>query len=105
MAGYQASNGGSNDDENALHWCRFGDRRSCGGQRPFHAGIARELVLRDPGRDHHVAVGICGPDAIARDFPAVTLPAIIGTVLIFWAVAEGRAADGARAQIGRAVHR
>jgi hypothetical protein len=52
-----------------------------------------------------VAVGICGPDAIARDFPAVTLPAIIGTVLIFWAVAEGRAADGARAQIGRAVHR
>ena len=27
-----------------------------------------------------VAVGICGPSAIARDFPAVTLPAILGTI-------------------------
>ena len=26
-----------------------------------------------------VAVGICGPSVIARDFPAVTLPALIGT--------------------------
>lgn len=43
-----------------------------------------------------VAVGICGPSAIARDFPAVTLPALIGTVLTFWAIAEGRTAEGAR---------
>src|SRR5919106_414834 len=31
-----------------------------------------------------VAVGICGPSAILRDFPAVSLPAIIGTVLTLW---------------------
>lgn len=46
-----------------------------------------------------VAVGICGPSAIARDFPAVTLPALIGTVLVFWAIAEGRAAASTRAQL------
>ena len=44
-----------------------------------------------------VAVGICGPSAIARDFPAVTLPALIGTGLTFWAIVEGRAARGTRA--------
>jgi uncharacterized protein YjeT (DUF2065 family) len=44
-----------------------------------------------------VVVGICGPSALARDFSAVTLPALIGTVLTFWAVAEGRAVEGARA--------
>jgi len=32
-----------------------------------------------------VAVGICGPAAIARDFPAVSLPALIGIVLTVWA--------------------
>jgi len=32
-----------------------------------------------------VAVGICGPSAIARDFPAVTLPALLTTVLTLWA--------------------
>lgn len=42
-----------------------------------------------------VAVGICGPSVLVRDFPAVTLPAIIGAALTFWAIAEGRAA-GAR---------
>jgi hypothetical protein len=44
-----------------------------------------------------VAVGICGPSALARDFPAVTLPAIIGTFLTLWAAQGGqtsRAADG-----------
>lgn len=35
-----------------------------------------------------VAVGICGPSAIVRDFPAVTLPAIIGTVLTSWAASK-----------------
>jgi hypothetical protein len=38
-----------------------------------------------------VAVGICGPSAIARDFPAVTLPALLGTILTLWAVANARA--------------
>jgi hypothetical protein len=49
-----------------------------------------------------VAVGICAPSAIAQDFPAVTLPALIGTVLTFWAIAEGRTAEGVRAP--RALH-
>lgn len=31
-----------------------------------------------------VAVGICGPSAIVRDFPAVTLPALLGTILTIW---------------------
>jgi hypothetical protein len=44
-----------------------------------------------------VAVGICGPSVIARDFPAVTLPALIGTALTLWAIAQGRAAERARA--------
>lgn len=43
-----------------------------------------------------VAVGICEPSAIARDFPAVTLPVIIGALLILWAVRDQRtsASDG-----------
>jgi hypothetical protein len=32
-----------------------------------------------------VAVGICAPSALARDFPAVTMPAIFGIVAIAWA--------------------
>lgn len=32
-----------------------------------------------------VAVGICGPDAIVRDLPAVTLPALITLTLAVWA--------------------
>jgi hypothetical protein len=42
-----------------------------------------------------VAVGICSPSVIPRDFPAVTLPAIIGAVLTYWAIRHahvGRAA-------------
>lgn len=37
-----------------------------------------------------VAVGICSPSVIPRDFPAVTLPAIIGIVLTFWAIKHSR---------------
>jgi hypothetical protein len=51
-----------------------------------------------------VAVGICGPAVLVRDFPAVTLPAIIGTVLTLWAAFEGRAAESARSPIWRALH-
>jgi hypothetical protein len=43
-----------------------------------------------------VAVGICAPSALARDFSAVTLPAIIGALLTFWAVHN--------TQASRAVH-
>jgi hypothetical protein len=32
-----------------------------------------------------VAVGICGPDALARDFLDVSLPAIIAASLAVWA--------------------
>lgn len=32
-----------------------------------------------------VAVGICAPSALARDFPAVTLPALLGIVATTWA--------------------
>lgn len=37
-----------------------------------------------------VAAGICGPSALARDFPAITLPALLGIVLTVWAIGEGR---------------
>ncbi|GEP07594.1 hypothetical protein [Methylobacterium oxalidis] len=32
-----------------------------------------------------VLVGICAPSALARDFPAVSLPAIIAAALVVWA--------------------
>lgn len=32
-----------------------------------------------------VAIGICPPSAIGRDFPVVTLPALIGIVVSVWA--------------------
>jgi hypothetical protein len=32
-----------------------------------------------------VAVGICTPDVLPRDFPAVTLPALIGIAMSLWA--------------------
>ena len=37
-----------------------------------------------------VAVGLCEPAVIARDFPAVTLPAIIGMILTLVAVRKAR---------------
>jgi hypothetical protein len=37
-----------------------------------------------------VAVGICAPSAIPRDFPAVTLPAIFGAALTLWAIRRSR---------------
>ena len=40
-----------------------------------------------------VAVGICSSSVIARDFPAVTLPAIIGTALTFWAIHQSRGVE------------
>jgi hypothetical protein len=40
-----------------------------------------------------VAVGICGPSALARDFPAVTLPAALGIAITLWALADARTAS------------
>jgi hypothetical protein len=37
-----------------------------------------------------VAVGICGPSALARDFLAVTLPAVASLAITFWAIGEAR---------------
>jgi hypothetical protein len=42
-----------------------------------------------------VAVGICSPSVLPRDFPAVTLPAIIGIVLTLWAIRRSPAAKAA----------
>ncbi len=35
-----------------------------------------------------VAVGICGPSALARDFPSVSLPAIAAAALTCWAARD-----------------
>ena len=43
-----------------------------------------------------VAVGICSPSVIPRDFPAVTLPAIIAIALSFLAIQHSRR-EGAKA--------
>ncbi len=37
-----------------------------------------------------VAVGICSASALGRDFPAVTLPALLGWVLTAWALRQAR---------------
>ena len=37
-----------------------------------------------------VAVGICSPSVLPRDFPAVTMPAIFGIVLTLWAIRRSR---------------
>ena len=42
-----------------------------------------------------VAVGICGPSALARDFPAVTLPALGAACLTAWAVRSARRTERA----------
>ena len=42
-----------------------------------------------------VAVGLCAPSVIPRDFPAVTLPALVGITLTFWAIRRARAGNNA----------
>lgn len=44
-----------------------------------------------------VAVGICAPSALLRDFPAVSLPAILGVVLTLWATGRRHARGAAYA--------
>jgi hypothetical protein len=44
-----------------------------------------------------VAVGICSPSVIPRDFPAVHLPAIIGVALTIWAIRNAHSARAASA--------
>jgi hypothetical protein len=45
-----------------------------------------------------VAVGICSPSVLPRDFPAVTLPAIIATLLTFWAIHHSRSGKAGLSQ-------
>lgn len=65
-------------------------------QRPLLWGMTA-LWLSGHALFHlwEVAAGICSPSAIPRDFPAVTLPALIAIALTFWALRRGnaRAAD------------
>ena len=46
-----------------------------------------------------VAVGICEPSVIARDFPAVTLPAILGAVITLWAFFDSGASRQAATKL------
>lgn len=51
-----------------------------------------------------VAAGICSPSVIPRDFPAVSMPAIFGTVLTLWALRRlrsGQAASSGRVLMAR----
>jgi hypothetical protein len=42
-----------------------------------------------------VAVGICAPSVIPRDFPGVTLPTLLGMALTYWAWRDARAGHDA----------
>jgi hypothetical protein len=64
-----------------------------GGARPKYRVIlwaAPTLWLAGHALFHfwEVAVGICEPSVLARDFQAVTLPTIVGAVLTPWAVRD-----------------
>jgi hypothetical protein len=50
------------------------------------AGATAWLIAHAVFHLWEVAVGICSPSAIPRDFPAVSLPAIVGVLLTLWAV-------------------
>lgn len=42
-----------------------------------------------------MAVGICAPSALLRDFPAVSLPAFQRAILTFWAIGRRRVCPAA----------
>jgi len=65
----------------------------------IHLWAAASTWLCDHALFHfwEVAVGICTPSVIVRDFPAVTLPAIIGVALTSWAISDARSARTASA--------
>lgn len=42
-----------------------------------------------------VAAGICAPSVIPRDFPAVTLPSLVGITLTLWAIHRSHARKAA----------
>jgi len=61
------------------------------------AGATLWLIAHAVFHLWEVAVGICSPAVVPRDFPAVTLPAIIGAVLTLWAINHSRGARSAAA--------
>jgi hypothetical protein len=66
---------------------------------PFHRAAlwgAGALWLAGHATFHlwEVAAGICGPSVLVRDFPAVSLPALIGAALTLWAVWDRAGAGG-----------
>lgn len=71
-----------------------------GAERPQYRVVlwaAASLWLGAHALFHYweVAVGICAPSVLVRDFPAVTLPAIIGASLTIWAMRDLRVAQSA----------
>jgi hypothetical protein len=54
------------------------------------AGATVWLIAHAAFHLWEVAVGICAPSVIPRDFPAVTLPAILGVLLTLWAIDPSR---------------
>lgn len=69
----------------------------CGAKRPdmrLFLWAAPTIWLSGHALFHfwEVAVGICSPSVLPRDFPAVTLPAILGWVVTLWAARSNRKA-------------
>ena len=50
-----------------------------------------------------VAVGICGPSALVRDFAAVTCPALLGWGLVAWAATQQPAEASDRQRVSPAA--
>lgn len=46
-----------------------------------------------------VAVGICSASVIPRDFPAVTLPALLGLLLTAWAIGQRSATNALQDEV------
>ena len=61
------------------------------------AGATLWLIAHAVSHLWEVAVGICSPSVILRDFATVSLPAIIGTLLTLWAIDRARVQRAAAA--------
>jgi hypothetical protein len=57
---------------------------------PLWAAATLWLIAHAVFHLWEVAVGICAPSAIPRDFLAVTLPAIFGVIVTLWAIRHSR---------------
>jgi len=53
---------------------------------PLWAGSSIWLLAHALFHVWEVAVGICAPSDLVRDFPAVTLPGLVGAALTLWAI-------------------